>query len=163
MTLSQGAHTHVHAPRASLNCRMKLRGKQTAARLRSSRSRLSSQCLNGLLCWSGVPYQNVRGHCRQLPGEPVNTRKLTAAAYTDLVEFIPIGNSDSGYGMCLVNNLRNHSFNRRPGMPIKHSRTIGLTPSRTAPTLSKLLRCSYSRKATPPVTKGQSGQVHDDL
>jgi hypothetical protein len=25
-----------------------------------------------------------------------------------------------------------------------------------APTLSKLLRCSYARKATPPVTKGQS-------
>jgi len=24
----------------------------------------------------------------------------------------------------------------------------------TAPTLSKLLRCSYARKATPPVTKG---------
>jgi hypothetical protein len=32
----------------------------------------------------------------------------------------------------------------------------------TAPTLSKLRRWSYARKGMPPVTKGQSGQVHDD-
>ena len=71
--------------RARLNCRMKLRKKQSAARLRSRRSRLSSQCLNGHLCRSGVPYQNVRAHCRPLPGVPVNTRKTTAAD-TDLEE-----------------------------------------------------------------------------
>jgi hypothetical protein len=32
----------------------------------------------------------------------------------------------------------------------------------TAPTLSKLLRCSYARRATPLVAEGQSGQVDDD-
>src|SRR6516162_7517512 len=32
----------------------------------------------------------------------------------------------------------------------------------TAPTLSKLRRWSYARRVMPPVTKGQSGQVHDD-
>ena len=40
-----------------------------------------------------------------------------------------------------------------------HSR---MTLPCTAPTLSILLRWSYTRKAMPPVTKGQSGQVHDD-
>jgi hypothetical protein len=42
---------------------------------------------------------------------------------------------------------------------VDHSRMTLLC---TAPTLSKLLRWSYARKAMPPMTKGQSGQVHDD-
>src|SRR5262249_55059624 len=40
-----------------------------------------------------------------------------------------------------------------------HSR---MTLPCTAPTLSKLRRWSYERQAMPPMTKGQSGQVHDD-
>jgi len=32
----------------------------------------------------------------------------------------------------------------------------------TPPELPKLRRWSYERQAMPPVTKGQSGQVHDD-
>jgi hypothetical protein len=37
-----------------------------------------------------LPYQNVRAHCRRLPGGPVNTRKTTAA-YTGLEECTAFG------------------------------------------------------------------------
>ena len=40
-----------------------------------------------------------------------------------------------------------------------HSR---MTLPCTAPTLSKLRRWSYARRVMPPVTKGQSPQVHND-
>jgi hypothetical protein len=56
---------------------------------------------------------------------------------------------------------RSTSFGSHPAWLRSDDHSRMILPC-TAPTLSKLRRWSYARKAMPPVTNGQSGQIHDD-